>query len=248
MLLGAGLARRLGVRVGDMLDLTSAFESRRYRVVGIYATGIEAIDHQRLYLTLSEARVLFHEPQGGVYFQITLDNPRQASAIASRLEDSLGHHALSWEERERVWLDVFWLVRFASMLLVGMVILLAGVGMFNSLALLVLEKQKDIAILRAMGHVESDVYAIFLYQGFIIYIIGTSIGCLLGFVGTLSLRYTPFKLSGVFAEKGTIVFFDGSLYVAACVAVAFVVFLASTLPARRAARLEPGHIIRGTSF
>ena len=248
LLCGSFLARRLGVRVGDWVDLTSNAESRRYRVTGVYETGVEDIDRNRLYLHLPEARVLFHRPHGGVYFQITIDDPKAATALAVQLEDTLGHHALSWQEREQVWLDIFWLIRFSSSVLVFMVILLAGVGMFNSLALLVLEKQRELAILRAMGYTRKDVRQIFALQGVMIYVIGTLLGWVLGALGTCALKYIPLRLRGLWVGEEPALAWDFDHYLAAALIVAVVVFLASTIPARRAARLEPGEVIRGSAL
>jgi len=130
ILIGDGLSRRLGLRVGDWMTIASAFEHKRYQIVGIYQTGIDSIDNQRVYSHLSEARWLMHQPYGGVYFQITLDHPQQASILAKRLEDALGHQALSWQEREQVWLDVFLMVRIGSIVLISMVMFLAGMSIF----------------------------------------------------------------------------------------------------------------------
>ncbi len=249
VLLSAFLARRLGLRVGDKLELISTEASRPYRVMAIYETGVDQIDRKRLYIHLPEARILFHRPYGGVHFQITLDDPQNAKFLSTRLEDALGHHALSWEEREQVWLDVFWLMRLSSTALVLMVMLLAGIGMFNSLALLVLEKQKDLAILRAMGYSAKDVQHIFAFQGLIVYLIGTFCGFFLGAMGTHFLQCLPLRIRGIaWAGGSSQLHWDWEHYLIAALIVAVILFFASTLPARRAAKLEPGTIIRGSAL
>jgi lipoprotein-releasing system permease protein len=119
--------------------------------------------------------------------------------------------------------------------------------MFNTLAMIVMEKTKEIAILRSMGYTRRDISRIFLWQGAIVLILGTILGWILGAAVTYGVSQLPIRVRGIFSTDNFVVAWSIWHYVAATVTAAVVVMVASLIPARRAARLEPGDIIRGTS-
>ena len=248
VLLGALLAKRLEVKAGDYILLTAQGASRRYRVACVYETGIEDIDKQRIYIDLSEARSLMGKPFGGAFLQVNLDDPEKAPIIAAHMERTFLHHTVSWQEREQVWLEVFRALKVSSAITVSTIILISGLGMFNTLAMMVMEKNREIAILRSMGYTRRDIAQIFVYQGIIILCLGTVFGWLLGVIATFSISRIPLHIRGVFSADHFIVEWHWAHYAAAAIIAAVVILLASIIPARRAARLEPGAIIRGTSL
>ncbi|MBT5692999.1 MAG: ABC transporter permease, partial [Opitutae bacterium] len=112
---------------------------------------------------------------------------------------------------------------------------------------IVMEKTKEIAILRSMGFQRRDISHIFLWQGFVITTAGTLSGWMLGFLMTLGLANLPIRIRGIFSTDHFVVNWSISHYLMAALIAFFVVMLASYFPARRAARLEPADVIRGTS-
>ena len=247
LLLGHRLAERLNLRPGDKVNLIGSSESLRLRVSAIFETGISEIDKRRIYLDLATARSLFRQPAGGAVFQVGIRDPGEAPAVAAQMQAALGHRVVSWQEREKVWLDVFKVLRLSSALTVSTIILLSGLGMFNVFALMVLEKTRDIAILRAVGFTRSDVARIFLLQGGIILLSGSFIGCLLGALATYGISKAPLHIRGVFSTDHFVVNWDFSHYLWAIGISVVVMAVASWIPARRAARLEPAKIIREAS-
>jgi lipoprotein-releasing system permease protein len=120
--------------------------------------------------------------------------------------------------------------------------------MFNTLAMIVMEKTKEIAILRSMGFTRRDISSIFMLQGLIVLVAGVALGWGLGALSTWAVSSYPIRLRGVFSTDHLVVawsFLDH--YVGSALAATVVVVIASWLPARRAAGLEPAAIIRGTS-
>jgi lipoprotein-releasing system permease protein len=115
------------------------------------------------------------------------------------------------------------------------------------LALLVMEKTKDIAILRSMGYTRGDIAQIFLYQGLLVLLFGALLGCLFGAAGTWGVSRLPIRIRGIFSTNSFVVLWSVWHYVAAVATATVVVIIASLIPARRAARLEPGDIVRGTA-
>jgi lipoprotein-releasing system permease protein len=246
-LLGRVLAERLQLAVGDSFVINARGESRRYHVAAIYETGVREIDKTRVYLDLVEARSLLKKPTGATFVQINLTDPAQAPAVAARMEAMLGHSVRPWQEREKDWLAVFRALRISSAITVTVFTLIASLAMFNTLAMIVLEKTKDIAILRSMGYERRDITQIFLWQAGIVLAIGAVFGALFGAGVTWAVHQVPLPINSLFKTDYFIVTWDVNHYIEAIVTAVVMVMIASLVPARRAARLEPGDIVRGTA-
>jgi len=201
----------------------------------------------RVYIPMSQARSLLQKPTGASYIQVNLFDKDSAREDAAHLQDVLGYHAAAWQDREKVWLDVFRALRISTMITVSVFTLIAALAMFSTLMMLVLEKTKDIAILRSMGYTREDISRIFLWQAAIVLVIGTFVGCVLGASATYGVSQVPLRIRGIFSTDRFIVSWSVWHYVAAVAAALVAVMVSSLIPARRAARLEPGDIVRGTA-
>ncbi len=246
ILIGTLLAERLNVDIGDRLLVTHIGESRRYQVAAIFETGVEEFDKRRVFIHLNEARSLLNEPQVASFLQISLYDNNEAQRVAEHLEAAIDHHVRPWQESERTWLEVFRALRISSGITMSVIILVAGLGMFNTLAIIVMERRRDIAILRSMGYTRRDVVKIFINQGLIVLVAGTVLGWIVGFALTLGIESLPIRIRGIFATDHFVVSWSIWHYLAATIVATVVVMIASYMPARRAAQIEPGEIIRGT--
>jgi len=247
LLMGKVLAERLGLNVGDSLILRAGVEQRHYKVSAIFTTGVSDIDRVRIYMHLSEARSLLKTPTGASFIQVALFDRQRAPQDALQMEDVFKHSAKSWQEREESWLQAFKALQVSAALTVSTIILISGLGMFNTLAMIVIEKTKEIAILRSMGYTRKDIARIFVWLGAIVLVVGTIGGWLLGAAVTYGVSKYPIKIRGIFSADSFQVHWSIWHYVIATITAAVVVMTAAVIPARRAARLEPGDIIRGTS-
>ena len=246
-MVGREMADRLQLAVGDSFILEAQGESRRYRVSAIYETGVSDIDRVRVYLNMGEARSLLKRPTGASFIQVNLIDKDRAPQDALHMEEVLRYSAASWQEREKTWLEVFRALRISTAITVSVFTLIAGLAMFNTLAMIVMEKTKEIAILRSMGYTRQDISGIFLWQAAIVLMIGTVCGWVLGVVVTYAISNFPIRIRGIFATDTFIVSWSLWHYVAATATAVLMVMAASLIPARRAARLEPGDVIRGTA-
>ncbi len=246
-LIGKVISDRLQLGVGESFILDSAGQSRRYRVAAIYETGVSDIDKERIYLQLNEARSQLKKPTGASFIQISLYDKDRAIEDSNHMEEVVMHGARSWQEREKTWLGVFSALRVSSGITVSVFTLIAGLAMFNTLAMIVLEKTKEIAILRSMGYTREDISSIFIWQAVIVLAIGIVLGCGLGAGITYAVSQTDIRIRGIFATDKFIVSWSVWDYVEASATAIVMVTIASLVPARRAARFEPGDIIRGTS-
>lgn len=247
VLMGKVLADRLLLQPGDSFILQAGTEQRRYRVSAIYSTGVSEIDRVRIYLHLGEARSLLKKTIGASFIQVALFDRDRAPQDALQMEQVLRHNAQSWQEREEPWLDAFKALQISAALTVSTIILISGLGMFNTLAMIVIEKTKEIAILRSMGYTRSDISRIFIWLGTIVLVIGTIGGWAFGYGVTYGVSKYPIRIRGIFSADTFQVYWSIWHYVVATITATVVVMIAAIIPARRAARLEPGDIIRGTS-
>lgn len=247
LLVGKVLAERLQLNLGDTLILRAGDQQRRYKVSAIYETGVRDIDQIRIYMHLGEARSLLKRSTGASFIQVALFDRERAPQDAAQMEDVFRHGAQSWQEREKTWLEVFRALRVSSALTVSTIILISGLGMFNTLAMIVIEKTKEIAILRSMGYTRRDISHIFVWLGAIVLIVGTIGGWMLGAGVTYGVSKLPIRIRGIFSTDSFVVAWSIWHYVVATVTATVVVMTAAVIPARRAAKLEPGDIIRGTA-
>jgi lipoprotein-releasing system permease protein len=247
MLMGRALAELLQVSPGDSLILQAGTERRRYRVSALFETGVRDIDKVRIYIHLTEARSLLKKSSGASFLQVSLHDKDRAPQDAVQMSEVLRHGVQSWQVREKTWLNAFQALQISAALTVSTIILISGLGMFNTLAMLVIEKTKEIAILRSMGYTRVDISRIFLWLGAIVLIVGTVGGWILGLAVTYGVSKIKINLTGIFTTETFQVNYDPWHYVVATICAIVVVMTAALIPARRAARLEPGDIIRGTS-
>ena len=246
ILVGNRIAERLRLEPGDRIVLAGSNESLNLRVAGVFETGVSQIDKTRIYLDLSTARSFLRKPHGGSVFQVGLSQPEKAPALAAQMQETFAHRVVSWQEREKVWLDVFKALRVSSAITVSTIILLSGLGMFNVFAIMVIEKTRDVAILRSMGFTPADVSRIFLWQGALVLALGIVLGCTLAALATYGISRIPLRIRGIFSTDSFVVNWDFSHYLWAVAIAVIVVGVASWIPARRAARIEPAKIIRET--
>jgi lipoprotein-releasing system permease protein len=244
ILIGHKIAERLRLKLGDRVNLIGGNHNFQLRISGVFETGVSDIDKKRIYIDLQTARSFAGKRFGGSVFQLGLADPSIAPEIASQIQATLAHRTISWQEREKVWLDVFKVLRVSSAITVSSILLLSGLGMFNVFAIMVIEKTRDIAILRSMGFTTRDVSAIFLWQGGIVLSAGIIIGSAVAFLSTYAISKIPLRIRGVFTADNFVVNWDINHYVWAIVIASVFVSIASWIPARRAAKVEPAKIIR----
>jgi lipoprotein-releasing system permease protein len=247
ILIGTKMAQRLNADVNSYILLRHMGASRRFRVVGIFETGVEDYDKHRVYINLSVARDLLDEPNKSSFIQVSLYDNKRADIVAAQMQEALQHDVRPWQKSEKTWLEVFRVLRISSGITMTVIIIVAALGMFNTLAIIVMERRREIAILRSMGYTRKDIVDIFVMQGMIVLAAGIVFGCLFAVAINLTIGILPIRIRGLFSTDHFIVAWSVWHYVSACFVATIVVYIASYLPARRAAKIEPGEIIRGAS-
>jgi lipoprotein-releasing system permease protein len=247
IIIGSRLAELLQTGVDDTVQLLAPNgEYWRFTVAAIARAGIGSIDSTRIYSHAKVAQALLQQPSGASMIIYKLRDRNRAPVLASRFETLFQHNALSWQEREESTLQLFLTLRMSVAITVSLIILLAGFGIFNVLTMSVLAKIKEIAILRSMGYRRTDIGAIFLWQGALIAAAGSVLGCLLGALMTWGVSHIPIRLRGLLYTNYFLVTWDWRHYAFATLLALLAVFIASYVPARRAAELPPVVTIRGS--
>ena len=249
VILGYRLADQLEVGCGDSIQLLSpGGEYWRFMVAAIARSGVGAIDSTRVYVQTRVAQRLLKKPYQASMIIYKLRDPDRAPALAAHFETLFQHVSQSWQEREESTLQLFIMLRLSVAITVSLMILLAGFGIFNVLTMSVLSKIREIAILRSMGYRQVDISAIFLWQGGLIATVGSLIGCSLGAFLTWIVSRVPIHIRGLLYTNHFLVVWDWQHYFWATVLAGIAVFIASYVPAKRAALLQPVDTLRGSSL
>lgn len=248
LLVGMEMVKKLDLFVGQAVNLSGpSGDVRRFTIRGIYETGINAIDQKRIYSHQRPAKYLVEGVAPISFILVRLNDSARAPADAKAFEELLGHRSRPWQDREKSNMQIFRTLRISAGLAISGIILLAGFGIFNILTMSVLEKTKEIAILRSMGYTRFDIVAVFLWQGLLVAFLGILMGWAFGLLMTWGVTHIPIKIRGIFKADHFIVVYSLNHYIQAAILALISVLVASFIPARRAAKMEPVHILRGTS-
>jgi lipoprotein-releasing system permease protein len=248
VIIGSRLGNALQTRPGDGLQLLApGGEYRRFTIAAIARSGVGVVDAARVYCHVRVAQTLLRKPFAASIILYKLRDPDRAPAVAHAFETLFQHDAQSWQDREEANLQLFITLRLSAAITVSLIILLAGFGIFNVLTMSVLSKIKEIAILRSMGYRARDISSIFLWQGAMIAAAGSIIGCLAGAFLTWGVSRIPIRIRGLIYANHFLVTWDWRHYFWATILAIIAVFIASYVPARRAALLAPVATLRGSS-
>jgi len=248
IILGDGLARKLGARVGNLLSVSSsAGVLMKMKLVGLFHTGLVSIDETRGYALLKKAQVLQNRPNVINRIRVSVPDLHQARAVARRLEERIGYLSESWDEANEDILSALQVRNTIMYVVVGAIMLVAGFGIFNIVSTIIYEKAKDIAILKSLGFRDADVRRIFVIEGVATGVVGSVLGWALGFALCRALQSIEFTARWAVEMEGLPIHYDPKHYLIASTIAVASAGIAAYIPARRAARLNPVDIIRGAA-
>ncbi|MGH7797720.1 MAG: lipoprotein-releasing ABC transporter permease subunit [Candidatus Binatia bacterium] len=257
IILGERLANQLGVFQGSPVQVVSPLGSptaigvipkvRRFVVAGVLRTGMSEIDSTLVFMGLSEAQKFFELGDAVTNIELRVSDVNQSREVADRLQRQLGFPYFA-EDWTRLWPNLFSALELEKTVYFLVLLLMVLIGAFNivsTLVMVVMEKKKDVAILRSMGATQQSIRRIFLLKGCLIGIVGTLSGVILGLLVCGLISQYQFKLpDGVFLISTVPVRVYISNFVLVACASFVVCLLASIYPARQAAKLDPVEIIR----
>ncbi len=258
VIVGKELARVMNLRRGDVVTAYSAKTrltpvgttplTARFRVVGISASGLYEYDAHWAYVSLAAAQRLNGEGDVAGVIQMKVDDLYAVSEIGQRVLNTVGQGFMtqSWQELNRSLFAAFKLQQSLIVVFFSLLIAIAALNIITTLTMAVIEKQGDIAILRAQGATPRSISKIFMLQGVMIGVVGALLGVSVG-VG-LSWLANTYKLVSIPAEIYSISHITLKVRTLPCVLIAMLAvvisFLATLYPARAAAKVQPVEALR----
>lgn len=257
LVLGKDLADSVGGSVGDTVKLISPQGELTplgmvpqvipFRLVGTYHTGFYQYDNAWGYMRLADAQRLYDEPDLVTVISFRIDNLNRAPEVAKEIEAAAGpgFQATNWMEQNRELFRALRLERIVTVIVITLIVIVAALNILIALTMMVMEKTRDIAVLMSFGVDPGQVRRIFLLQGFLISIIGTVLGLILGYLGAWIGGHYHIQLSPDVYALDTLPFapriVDGFIVSAVSISISL---LATLYPSATAARIRPAEALR----
>ena len=258
IILGARIARKLNVNTGDFLKLVSSHERitplgnlprlKKIKVIGIFESGISGYDETLSFVDYRLIQKLYQIPNYISGLGIRIENVEKAPEIAQQLQKSFPRYITSnWASDNQSIFQVMKLEKVGLFLLLSLIIVIVSFNILSSLTMMVLEKSKEIAILKSIGATDRSIGMIFMLQGALIGWIGAMSGLLLGLLAAwILMNFQVIEVPvGVYPGGGKIpmaVYFDEVAWIV--LSAFFICFFATLYPANKAARILPAESLR----
>ena len=257
ILVGRNLAEQLGVGTGDFATLLSPQgtlspmgmmpRTRRVRIAGVYALGLFEFDAAYGFVSLEFAERLLGKAAPDL-IELRVADIDAAPRISENIVRQLGIEYVSqdWADMNQALFSALWLEKMAISITIALIVIVAALNIVASLILLVMEKSRDIGILKTMGTSSGRVMAIFMLQGLVIGVVGTAVGACGGLALCWVLdRYRLIQIPMDVYQIAYVPFvvrpFD---FLVVIVSAIVICFLATIYPSRQASRLDPVQALR----
>src|SRR6185369_14332283 len=249
---GADLAARIGVAIGDVFQILPANESgtatRRLRVAGTFRSGLFEYDSTWIYIAFDTASTFAGDNHAASVMSMQVSDADNVKQVAANVSKVLGnsYNLVDWQQANQPLFSALALERRMGLFIIGLIIAIATLNIATMLILVVVERRREIAILNALGATRAGVMLVFIIEGAVIGAIGAVTGVVLGFVlcvignhyKLVSLPPAVYSISNV-----PLVPRPGEMILAALVAFVLSV-LATIYPARAASRMRPVETLR----
>ena len=256
IIVGKELAMRLGVIVGDRINVVSPVgpisalgmtpKIRPFQVVGLFESGMYEYDASLAYISLEEAQRFFSLGKTATGLEVKVEDVFTADAVANRIAARLGteYMARDWMLLNRNLFSALRLEKTMMFLLLVLITLVASFNIVGTLTMIVNEKQREIAILKAMGATPQAIMRIFMLNGLVIGLTGTAIGIPLGYTFLYLIEnYWTFDQTVYFISHIPVHVKALDVILVSCSAI-LISFAATLYPSWQAAKLAPVSALR----
>ncbi len=266
IVIGKEMARNLGIFLYDTITIISPTgistpmgmmpRMKKFAVVGIFESGFYEYDSTLAYLSLRNCQDFLQMGDSVTGIDIKVDDIYKADIIARRIQSKLGFPfwANNWMQMNKNLFAALKLEKRVMFIILSLIVLVAAFNIISALIMIVMEKSKDIAILKSMGATSRGIMKIFIYQGLIVGVIGTFLGCIAGLSVALNLQKVSLFVEKIFHFK----ILPGDVYylselpsqvnygdiIVIIAGTLIVCFLSTIYPSLRASRLDPAESLR----
>jgi lipoprotein-releasing system permease protein len=266
IILGVELSRHLAVTVNDYLQVVSPLgtltpmgmmpKAKRFQVVGLFHSGMYEYDNTLAYVSIDSAQKFFTMGDRVTGLELKSDNLYKVKDIAKEIRQRLGFpfYTKDWMEMNRNLFSALRLEKIAMFIILVLIVLVAAFNIISTLIMVVMEKNKDIAILKSMGAPSRGILRIFVIEGLVIGVVGTALGTILGLLAAFNLETITDFVETLFGFKilsSEVYYIDklpsqvNPLDVVLIVSTAILISLLATIyPAWRASKLDPAEALR----
>ena len=254
IVIGRELATSIGSFVGDRVEILSPEagsltplgfmqKSQPFKVVGLFSLGLYEFDQGYAFVHLESAKRLVGRDSID-FIELRVEDMFAAGEIADEIDDD--YIAQDWSDLNQSLFSALKLEKLAISITIGLIVMVAALNIVASLVLLVMEKSRDIAILKTMGSSAASIRRIFMLQGLVIGLIGTTLGAVAGLVviyivDRYELVSVPLDVYQISHVPFRLELFDFLVVVASAIVICF---LATIYPSRQAAKLDPAQALR----
>lgn len=237
ILIGYQLAKDLGLKTGDKLRIDAGDNLQTImNIAGIFELGVRELDSRYVYTSLKQAQTLLNLPGGITVLEIKIDDVFNADYWAQRTQNLTGLYVQSWMQSNSQLLNALSSQSMTTQMIRTFVAMSVIFGIASVLAVSVVQRTREIGILRAMGSSQQQILRIFLLQGGLLGLAGSLLGVLIG--------YTLIQIFNAIGAKLFEIKLETSMMLSAIVIATLAGVLAAMVPARRAAKYDPAVAIR----
>jgi len=244
ILIGIGLSHKLNLKMGDYVRITTSTGlTRTLQVSGIFKTTIKNVDETKTYVSLPVVQQLLQKDRAYITdIYVNVKNYNLATEIGNSMAQQTGFTSESWQQSNEQSLAGKKIRDIIANSVIFTILLVAGFGIYNILNMVIYEKIKEIAILKATGFQGSDVVSIFIQQALLIGFVGSAMGLVVGWL-------VSYLLSKLYLGLGNVTYLPMTFlpkhYIQGAVFGLLTSFFAGYIPARKASKVDPVEIIRG---
>jgi lipoprotein-releasing system permease protein len=258
IILGRELSKQLGVRLEDTVTVVSPLgkltplgrvpQSRKFKVTGFFDSGMYEYDATMVYVSLKEAQDFMGMDDRVTGIEVRVDDIYKAESIGQVVSKKLGYPywTKDWQQMNRSLVSALRLEKLTMFVILTMIVLVGALNIISTLVMVVMEKTRDVAILRAMGAKEKSIMVIFMFQGLLVGVIGTLAGLFSGLgLCHLLAKYKFIRLpADVYYISTLPVRVEMVDVVFVTLAAVLISFLATLYPSWHASRLNPVEALR----
>jgi lipoprotein-releasing system permease protein len=246
IVIGQRLATEAGVKLGDRVLIRSSLGiGFTYTVAGLFDTGNANTDLRNVFMTLRAAQSLFGTGQNVTSIQLKVEDPFEATKIADQIAASLPYKVDAWTKDSAFILNAIQSQNASRIMICSFVLLASAFGIASVLIVSVVQKSKQIGILKSMGARDRQILTVFTLEGLGVALAGSLVGCALGFLLLNALSQIPQAARAGKVDKLFNIIYDPLIFGGAVAATVIATLIAAILPARRASKLNPVEVIRG---